>query len=262
MGRENVNRVELDDTGTLYAQDDKGRGWSSSSSSGGSSTVPVTTVAASGASQALTVPTTGDSAYDITLTASCTLSFTGAGAPGKLQTVSFVIRQNGTGGWLVTWPTVTWIGGAAPTIPSGASQVALVDLYTVDGGSTWIGVQKGLVTGFDHGTVATGEASSSATYTDLSTSGPAATVTVGPSGVVLVGWNSQVSGANGFVSVALSGANTLAGSDVSALAGAVTAGYTYPFTGLTSGSTVFTMKYRSSSGSITFTNRNIWALAL
>jgi hypothetical protein len=229
----------------------------------GSSVVDVTTVAASSTAQTLTVPTTGDSAYDITLTANCTFTWTGTGATGKLQTVSLLLRQDGTGGRSATWPTTTWIGGIAPTLPSGASQVALVDLYTVDGGTTFIGVQKGIATGADSAQITTAEATSSATYTDLTTPGPTATVTVGPSGIVLVGFNTQISGANGFASVALSGANTLAGSDVYSLAGAaVTAGYTYLFTSLTAGSTAFKMRFRSSSGSITFTNRTIWALAL
>lgn len=112
--------------------------------------------------------------------------------------------------------------------------------------------------------VVTSLATSSASYTDLS-DGPNATVTVtvGVSGVLLVGYSCSISGANGFVSVAVTGASSITENDGWALKGlSGQVGRTYLFTGLTPGTTTVTMKYKSSSGSITFANRDLWAVAL
>jgi hypothetical protein len=109
----------------------------------------------------------------------------------------------------------------------------------------------------------TSQSTASSTYTDLG-DGPNATVTVTvtSSGLLLVGFACSIGGANGFCSVALSGTNAIAASDNWALSGfAGQAGRSYLFTGLTAGSQTVTMKYRSSSGSIAFANRNLWALA-
>lgn len=94
-------------------------------------------VAASGSSQ--TVDVSVADVWDITLTANCTLSLTGASV-GEADTVALLLRQDGTGGRTVTWPgSVVWPAGAAPTLHSGAGDVTLVTLTTVDGGTTWIG---------------------------------------------------------------------------------------------------------------------------
>jgi|SRR5215469_13767862 len=118
--------------------------------------------------------------------------------------------------------------------------------------------------------VLTDQATSSTSYTDLATAGPSVTVTVGGSGKVLVGFNSQfdLAGAGSLVSVVLSGANTVAASDNWSLYdGGVTngeaKGRTYVFTGLTAGSTTFKMQYKSpGAGSAGFQRRSIWAIPL
>lgn len=112
----------------------------------------------------------------------------------------------------------------------------------------------------------TQEATTSATYTDLATPGPAVTVTVGASGRVLVlfnarcGWSDNTVDAvdGAYVTVAASGANTIAPlqfgiSDYRQFTGTtgnvgVFSGAAMKlFTGLTSGPTTFTLKYRSAS---------------
>ena len=115
--------------------------------------------------------------------------------------------------------------------------------------------------------VLTGETTASATYTALTTPGPAVTVTVRGSGIAVVGFNTQVAAGAGiaFVSVAVSGATTTAASDdwgLGSSAALNTAfGRTYVFTGLAAGSTTFTLQYRSASGTATFLRRTIWAMA-
>ena len=152
-------------------------------------------------------------------------------------------------------------GAAAPAtrLAVGADRALLVADSGQSGGVRWSGLQTAAV--------ATNETTASAAYTDLATGGPAVTVTVGASGIVIVGFNNQVtSTANGWSSVAVSGATTTAASDVWGFFPGVNAGpqggRTHVFTGLASGSTTFTMKYRSTSGTTGFANREIWALAL
>lgn len=116
--------------------------------------------------------------------------------------------------------------------------------------------------------VATEETSVSAAYTNLATVGPTVVVTVPSSGAVLVllaaGITAQVGQNTAFMSVALSGGNTLAAADANALQltadnQAITTEQPYPqwgkvalLTGLTPGSTTFQAKYRVSGGTTGF----------
>ena len=123
-------------------------------------------------------------------------------------------------------------------------------------------------------TVATSQTTTSGSYTDLATSGPAVTVTTGTKALVIVSCKINV-GQEGtaFMSYAVSGATTVAGSDAVALqkqndtttsvedfirassASLVT---------LTAGSNTFTAKYRSGSGAktATFASREIFVINL
>ena len=119
-------------------------------------------------------------------------------------------------------------------------------------------------------TVLTSQNTLSITYTDLATSGPAATVTVSSGSALVTVTGQSGSTATGFscyMAFAVSGATTVAPSDTQAYsnsvgaAGAVAVAFqgssTYLVTGLTAGSNTFTAKYRAGSGTCTFANRNI-----
>ena len=120
-----------------------------------------------------------------------------------------------------------------------------------------------------NGVVATSETTTSTTYTDLTTVGPAATVTVSSSGLkALVTISAQLSNSNNnrlcLMAFDVTGATTVAASDAQAIlyttSGGGTAAQmsaTYLVTGLTAGSNTFTAKYRASANTCTFTNRNI-----
>lgn len=106
---------------------------------GGGAAVPVTVVAASGASQALAFPASGSAAYDLTLTANCTLSLTG-GTAGQQQTITVYLRQDSTAGRVVTLPAgVRWPGGVAPTPGTAAGGVDVFVFATPDARATVIG---------------------------------------------------------------------------------------------------------------------------
>jgi len=100
------------------------------------------TVAASGAAKTVDVRTYG--AAKITLTASCTLTVTGA-ISGQLWTLTLLLVQGGSGSYTVTWPTTTlWAAGSAPTLTTTVGGKDLVMLSTIDGGTTWYGRSGGL----------------------------------------------------------------------------------------------------------------------
>ena len=118
-------------------------------------------------------------------------------------------------------------------------------------------------------TVATSQNTSSVTYTDLATAGPAVTLVTGTKALVIFTCNLVQGSNNGYAyaSFAISGATTQAASDVySLMAGPATAGVQGPtirastaqiFTGLTAGSNTFTVKYRTNINVSYFQDRNI-----
>lgn len=98
----------------------------------------VNTVAASGAAVTLPAMQTA-AAHDVTLTAPCTLTFPAASAGASF---TLVLRQDATGGRVVTWPAVKWPGGAAPTITPTASAVDVIQFYCANG-TNWLGFPAG-----------------------------------------------------------------------------------------------------------------------
>jgi hypothetical protein len=124
-----------------------------------------------------------------------------------------------------------------------------------------------LVNGAATAVVNTLENTSSTSYTDLTTTTDAVTVTVGQSGLAIVLLQATFAG-NGtsynYVSVALSGANTQAATNALGLTYASPAGGVFiqmgdcfALPGLNPGSTTFKMKYQVSAGTGTFGNRRI-----
>lgn len=112
--------------------------------------------------------------------------------------------------------------------------------------------------------VATSQTTTSTSYTDLATVGPAVTVTTGTSALVTVGAQIQNSTANftAYMSWAVSGATTSAAVDARAAAVAnanlILASRVFLMTGLTPGSNTFTAKYKVNGASTgTFVDRNI-----
>lgn len=123
--------------------------------------------------------------------------------------------------------------------------------------------------------VTAGESTTSTAYTDLATTSDTVTVTIGSTGMALVSiyallQNSQGSSIS-YVSFAVSGANTIAASDLLNLEyttppsganffGAY--GATFLMTALTGGSSTFKMKYRVNANEGTFGQRRIAVIPL
>jgi hypothetical protein len=119
-------------------------------------------------------------------------------------------------------------------------------------------------------TVATSQTTVSPTYANLATTGPTVTVTTGTKAIAWFGAEmSHSSNGETSMSVEVSGATSVSASDNwRCMQSGTTA--TNPnrfvvchlFTNLTAGSNVFTSKYKTSSGTATFVNRDLIVLPL
>ena len=89
-------------------------------------------------STAITVSLTNGTVQQLTLTGNATITMPTAAA-GK----SFVImlKQDATGSRTVTWSTVVWPSGTAPTITSTASKQDIYSFFS--DGSSWYGITAG-----------------------------------------------------------------------------------------------------------------------
>jgi hypothetical protein len=119
--------------------------------------------------------------------------------------------------------------------------------------------------------VDTAQTTASATYVDLATVGPSVTCVTGTTALCMVSslFNHSVINNTGMISVAVSGATTLAAADArsvfefepnvgnsSTLSGLIL------LTGLTAGSNTFTAKYRTTAATATFTYRTLAVIPL
>ena len=85
-------------------------------------------------STAITLDLTNGTVQIITLTGNATITM-----PTATSGKSFVmmLKQDGTGSRTVTWSTVKWVGGTAPTITSTASRLDLLSFFA--DGTNWYG---------------------------------------------------------------------------------------------------------------------------
>ena len=118
--------------------------------------------------------------------------------------------------------------------------------------------------------VDTAEGTTSTSYTNLATTGPAVTITVPSSGKIWLSFGSlianSVSGGSSYMALDISGANTVAAGAtkyevrMSAANNAYqTCAKSFLVTGLTPGSTTFTAKYKVSANTGTYSFRHISA---
>lgn len=73
-----------------------------------------------------------------TLTGNCTFTFTAPSGPSRLQ---LKLVQDATGSRTVTWPTIKWVGGVAPTLSTAANSEDIVVLFY--DGTSYYGVHNG-----------------------------------------------------------------------------------------------------------------------
>jgi hypothetical protein len=89
-------------------------------------------------STAITIALTNGTVQIITLTGNATITM-----PTAVSGKSFImfLRQDATGSRTVTWSTVNWSGGTAPTITSTASKQDIYSFFS--DGTSWYGVAVG-----------------------------------------------------------------------------------------------------------------------
>jgi hypothetical protein len=89
-------------------------------------------------STAITIALTNGTVQIITLTGNATITM-----PTATSGKSFImfLKQDGTGSRTVTWSTVKWAGGTAPTITSTASRQDIYSFFA--DGTNWYGVTVG-----------------------------------------------------------------------------------------------------------------------
>ena len=89
-------------------------------------------------STAITIALTNGTVQILTLTASSTITM-----PTAVVGKSFIIilRQDATGSRTVTWSTVNWAGGTAPTVTSTASKQDIFSFFS--DGTSWYGITVG-----------------------------------------------------------------------------------------------------------------------
>lgn len=130
----NVFHLTTEDGGTTWDGGDP-------DGSGNSNDTSYVEVAATGATE--TVDVSVARTYDLTLDANCTLTLSGA-VNNEAWFLTLMLRQDGTGSRLVTWPgSVVWPGGTTPTLATAANSVDVFELFSVDGGTTWFGFPTG-----------------------------------------------------------------------------------------------------------------------
>ncbi len=94
---------------------------------------------------ALAIAANGGSFVD-TLTANTTYNAPTGGGSGHIA-IALALAQNATGGYTIGFFSgITWLSGAAPVMPVGASQTMVVYLESFNGGTSWIGSYQSNVT--------------------------------------------------------------------------------------------------------------------
>lgn len=86
-------------------------------------------------------PTNGNVQYG-TLNANCTITL-GAPVGSGACYLSLELTQDGTGSRLASWGTVAWIGGSAPTLSTTPGVTDVIEVWSLDGGTTWKGAMVG-----------------------------------------------------------------------------------------------------------------------
>ena len=98
----------------------------------------VTAITVSAGSQALDLSTTN--IFNLTLASSTTLSFTNPPAAGIAYTVTLHCKQDGVGSRTITFPaSVKFPNASAPVLSTQANKIDVLSLFTLDGGTTYVG---------------------------------------------------------------------------------------------------------------------------
>jgi hypothetical protein len=189
----------------------------------------------------------------------------GSVAPGYWSTLS---PKGLTGATAAT----RWVGATNSGAPV-AGTFAVGDFVVDQTGLLWVCTVAGspgtwllILPPSGNGRINTSETTTSTSYADLATPGPAVTLITGTTVAISIGGFLTINVASERCSMALaiSGSTTLAANDVNAMSfqpfvanAGQQQGHTLPITGLTAGSNTFTVKYKTTAGTASFANRSL-----
>jgi hypothetical protein len=88
---------------------------------------------------AVTLSAANGNVQSLILTGNATISLTSP-ANNSFRSLLLLLQQDSTGSRTVTWPgSVNWGGPGAPVLTTTASKTDIINLFTVNGGTTWYG---------------------------------------------------------------------------------------------------------------------------
>jgi len=62
----------------------------------------------------------------------------------QARSITFIVAQDGIGGWDFTWPEeVMWPGGLSPSVSKDPNATDIYALFTINGGTSWFGFVGG-----------------------------------------------------------------------------------------------------------------------
>ena len=82
--------------------------------------------------------------FEATMDQDTTFTFSNPPATGRGGSLTLILKQDGTGGWVPTWSaSVVWAGGSPPSFSTDIDAIDMVSFFTVDAGTTWFAFQGG-----------------------------------------------------------------------------------------------------------------------
>lgn len=100
------------------------------------------TIAAAGSTLSLDASTA--SVFDVTLTADCAITLSGATA-GVPAAATIILRQDSSGSRVPSFAlTVHFSGGLVPVWSTGVGKTDIVTVFSVDGAATWFAAVMGI----------------------------------------------------------------------------------------------------------------------
>lgn len=88
----------------------------------------------------LTLDLSVSNIFDITLANNVTVTLSNPPSAGIAYTATLYCRQDATGSRTITWPaSVKWPNNSVPSLSTGANKIDMFSLFTLDGGTTYVG---------------------------------------------------------------------------------------------------------------------------